>query len=852
MRTGGHKPSPGARAGDVAEETFAAEDLADAAAKRKAAPFQFVAVGLAEQVARRRRGRKDRFVQAEDYGELEIGIARAVHRADQDLVQRGRDDADRHPRQAGFQDDQPFRQRQRLPRERQRDVIEPGVHLLPDRGVELGMGKRAGRSVLKFGKGILDFQRAPQFAQCGGQSRAVGAKLAFDGKVFLEPQKRSGPLPAQTLRVMRFAVFVRKCIGPGLAGPALGQGLVFQVVNGLFVAGDQAGLEGAEPVVVPPVEGCQSYGVARQLRQRMVRGRLAAIQEERNPVPRKNAPQYVVVAFHRAQQNSGLAKASARMDKLENLAGGEHGFGFGIGANGGAQGCRQPGAGLGFGRDQFQESLLMNPHGNLLSPTLPSTIVWRGGRRGRRRGLSCARIGEGRGLRPVCFEVAEDRILREAAGVGAACEDFGFQEETRHGGEFLPAILPGLGDVGPNGKPGVRAGGLLGIHAKGESHLLTAGCEGGEQAQFLRSQFAEPIEPEGRDRDWGLGIGDCGLRIADCGFLNSPDSESGCSLCLFLFKSFHSLSCRLAQGGGSEIKQAIGVLKFFFREPVKITALKEGEIAELAAQWLGEFRARAEFCQQFGREFAPLQFAQFQAELAGKPRHAGAPVEDLKGGAVPCQQGAEHHDSSFFGEQRRPGPAQLFEHISREALEGENLQARVAGQVGVAKELAFQLESGLLGSEENEGRPLRVVAERGANFRQAPESFPGAGRTEEESRSHIPLVAQNPVAEKENQEVGWRSGVAGWWAAILKSHGSTPASLLQLSTIITILSLLTPTLAFFERSAFPSGPSDHAMTMPRASKESRASDDCPGKEARRVSPFKPCALESCSETLASR
>jgi hypothetical protein len=228
---------------------------------------------------------------------------------------------------------------------------------------------------------------------------------------------------------------------------------------------------------------------------------------------------------------------------------------------------------------------------------------------------------------------------------------------------------------------------------------------------------------------------------------------------LLLFKSFHSLSCRLAQGGGSEIKQAIGVLKFFFREPVKITALKEGEIAEFAAQWLGELGAGGEVCQQFGREFAALQFAQFQAELAGKPHHAGAPVEDLKGGAVPGQQGAEHHHAAFFGEQRRPGPAQLFEHISREALEGENLQARVAGQVGVAKELAFQLEGGLFGGEEDEGRSLQIIAERGANIRQAPEGFPGAGRTEEESRSHIPLVAQNALAEKENQEVRWRGGV---------------------------------------------------------------------------------------------
>jgi hypothetical protein len=127
-------------------------------------------------------------------------------------------------------------------------------------------------------------------------------------------------------------------------------------------------------------------------------------------------------------------------------------------------------------------------------------------------------------------------------------------------------------------------------------------------------------------------------------------------------------------------------------------------------------------------------------------------VEDLQRGAVPREKGAKHHDAAFLGKQHGAGPAQLLEHKGGKSLEGENLQARVAGQRRVGQELAFQLEGGLLGGEENEGRSLRIIAQRRANFGQAPESFPGAGRTEEESRAHNPLVAQNPAPEKENQE----------------------------------------------------------------------------------------------------
>src|ERR1019366_3079404 len=118
----------------------------------------------------------------------------------------------------------------------------------------------------------------------------------------------------------------------------------------------------------------------------------------------------------------------------------------------------------------------------------------------------------------------------------------------------------------------------------------------------------------------------------------------------------------------------------------------------------------------------------FQAQLPGKTGQAGAAVENLQVGAAAGQEGAQDHDAPLFREQRGPGPAQLFENESGEAFEGKNVKARVAGQGGTAQELPFQLESSLLGGEENEGRPLGILAQGGADFRQAPESFPGASR----------------------------------------------------------------------------------------------------------------------------
>jgi hypothetical protein len=256
-----------------------------------------------------------------------------------------------------------------------------------------------------------------------------------------------------------------------------------------------------------------------------------------------------VGAFQGAQQNSGLAIAPARMDKLQDFAGGQHGFAFEVGADGGAQ---------------------------RLARRRVRMVIWKWSRLG-----------------PVFFQVAQDRVFREAAGGGVARENFRLQPDPRHGGKFPPTILPGLGDGGPDGKPGIRARRPFALHAKGEGHSLAAGGQGGQKAQFLRSQFAKAVQPESGD-------GDCGLRIADCGLRRRRNATCGVGAVRRL-ADWGLIGRRIGrgrlQGAGRQVGQAIGVLEIMPVEPVQPGALEEGQIAQFAAQRLSEFGAGGQFCQ---------------------------------------------------------------------------------------------------------------------------------------------------------------------------------------------------------------------------------------------------------------
>ena len=103
LGTGQGKPLAGTSASDVAVEPFVAETMADRRAKFRTVKLKRVAFEFVEQwVFFGRRG-KHAFVETEHEREFKIRIARAIYRADEHLIERGRNDADGEIGKARFE-----------------------------------------------------------------------------------------------------------------------------------------------------------------------------------------------------------------------------------------------------------------------------------------------------------------------------------------------------------------------------------------------------------------------------------------------------------------------------------------------------------------------------------------------------------------------------------------------------------------------------------------------------------------------------------------------------------------------------------------------------------------------------
>ena len=64
------------------------------------------------------------------------------------------------------------------------------------------------------------------------------------------------------------------------------------------------------------------------------------------------------------------------------------------------------------------------------------------------------------------------------------------------------------------------------------------------------------------------------------------------------------------------------------------------------------------------------------------------------------------------------------------------MQPGVAGYFRISEQLAFELERGLLGGEQNQWRAGGIFPQRGADFRQTAEGLAAAGGAEEKARLH--------------------------------------------------------------------------------------------------------------------
>ena len=114
------------------------------------------------------------------------------------------------------------------------------------------------------------------------------------------------------------------------------------------------------------------------------------------------------------------------------------------------------------------------------------------------------------------------------------------------------------------------------------------------------------------------------------------------------------------------------------------------------------------------------------------------------------EQRAQDHDAAFVVQLFRRRDVQFFKDKLREALEGENLQARVAVKRIIGEQLALELEGGLFGREKNERRACGIFLERGTDFGEAAEGFTAAGGAEEKARLHDLFSRKRANAQMKN------------------------------------------------------------------------------------------------------
>ncbi len=121
---------------------------------------------------------------------------------------------------------------------------------------------------------------------------------------------------------------------------------------------------------------------------------------------------------------------------------------------------------------------------------------------------------------------------------------------------------------------------------------------------------------------------------------------------------------------------------------------------------------------------------------------------------MPEQQRAQHHDAAFIVQLVGRRDRQFFQDKSRQPVEGKNVQPRVTGQFPVGEQLAFELERGLFGRQQNQ-RPARlrlgaaIFPQRGADFGKTAEGLAAAGGTEEKAHLHTGFFAQSRGGAKQ-------------------------------------------------------------------------------------------------------
>ena len=493
---------------------------------------------------------------------------------------------------------------------------------------------------------------------------------------------------------------------PARAAPAVGEGEVFQPVDvGVAVVGE-AGFQRAEEVVGLPAVGEGAQGEARELGERVVGDGFAAVEEEGDAVAGEDAAQRDVVVVEGAEDDGAVAVTTAGADVTEDFAGGREGLGLGVGAEGEAEGMGDGVWRLGGGG--WLGSLLRGRLREVLECASPLALLEAVRVRKRRRAAAVqdagARFGASGRRGPAHLQLSERRGVTEAAVGGGAGEFFDGDFAVGQGLDARVAIAVGAADAGPEGEPAFRVGSVR-VEAEGERGGAAEREDGAEEVEFLRGHFGEAVEPEPGDGEWGMGNGEWGG----------------------------------AQELGGEVEELVGVADFALLQPLVVGAEEVVEVVEFVAE-RGVLRATGGKAGELGgRELVTLEFAEELAELAGETGESGGGAEDAERGVFTGQQRAENHHAALVVEEFGDGGEGLQEPVC-EAVEGDDLQARVASEAGVVEELAFELEGGLLRGEQEEGRAVGRALQLGADVRKAAPGLAAAGGAEEEVDAHLAMV----------------------------------------------------------------------------------------------------------------
>ena len=248
------------------------------------------------------------------------------------------------------------------------------------------------------------------------------------------------------------------------------------------------------------------------------------------------------------------------------------------------------------------------------------------------------------------------------------------------------------------------------IQTKSQRGIPAPGQDGGKQILLLRRHLGKTIQPE-----------------------------------MFTTRRRRGVAAAQRCGGGFE--KVVAVLQPVIVQPRRIRLQQQREVVKLFAQLSTQAGALGLGAEFAGGHLMLLQFIHESGELVGKTRATRAAAKKFQSIRVPEKQGAQNHDPAFIAQELRRGDAEFIEDKLSEPLEGKDPEAGIPGQRRSGQQLAFKLESGLFGRQQNERRAVQIFAQGGTDFRQTAKRLAAAGGAGEKLHLHARCSRNGAVVQ---------------------------------------------------------------------------------------------------------